>query len=622
MGYIPEDIIDEIRRRADIVDIIGAHVVLKKRGNDYWACCPFHQEKTPSFKVDSQRQNFYCFGCKKSGNVFHYVQETVNTDFVGAVEWLANRLGIVIPEGGAGDGGAAARRREWRDLGMRLLSDSAAWFRQNLRVPEAQVAREYLRSREIDDAAAEKFQLGYSYASWDALCAWAQRQGYGRDLLLATGLAVQKEGHDSVYDRFRDRLVFPIWDELGRVVGFSARVLDPSIKTSKYVNSPESEFFQKGAVLYALNFARQALKQSGHALICEGQLDVIACHRAGLCHAVAAQGTAFTMNHARLLKRSTTDAVLAFDADTAGEKAAQRTVALLHEVGVNVSVVMLPSGEDPDSVFRKGGADALQRMMSNSQPAVTYLYQQACAHHDIGRPEGLSAVVNEVLTAVKPIEDAVIRTAHCQWLSTQVKLPERVIFDALQALRTDRRDVALGEHAQPWAAKAKAMPVFQLPAGVSDQTLQALLDMALHHEEQARALADAEDIHELVPDTPLGQALLRVLAAVAQNEWSDAENELISHDLVRDPQVGAVLAQSHYPGHTTIAQPGAESGVEKRQRAYADCLQRLRMDRLNAEIETKKSLLATVAGDAAREVQGDLTALLMRKSQMRSDSRR
>lgn len=623
MAHIPEEIIDEIRRRADIIDVIGTTVSLQKRGNDYWACCPFHQEKTPSFKVDQQRQTYYCFGCKKSGNVFHFVQESINTDFVGAVEWLADRLGIVIPErgGGSGDAAAAAKRREWRDAGMRLLGDCAEWFRQNMATPQARQAHDYLQSREIDADAVARFQLGYSPDSWDTLCQWAQRQGYSPDLLLATGMAVQKEGHKTIYDRFRGRLMFPIWDELGRVVGFSARVLDPAIKTSKYINSPESEFFQKGSILYAFNFARQSLKQFGHALVCEGQLDVIACHRAGLTHAIAAQGTAFTANHARLLKRSANEVVLAFDADTAGEKAAQRTVALLHGAGMSVSVVTLPQGEDPDSVFRKGGASALQQIMSNSQPAVPYLFQQSSAHHDLARPEGLSAVVNDVLAAIKPIEDAVIRTAHCQWLSQQVNLPERVLFDALQALRSEHREFAMSSQATPWAAKPPAMPVFQAPVAASEQTLQALLDLILHHEAPARMLAAEQDVHEVIPDTPLGQALMRVLAAVDQNEWDDVEHELVQYDLVRDPLVGAVLAQSHFSGHTTIAAPGDAAVAEKHRQAYADCLQRLRLERLNAQIEARKAQLATASGDDARRLQGELMELLSQKSQLRGGKR-
>jgi DNA primase len=620
MAYIPEEIIDEIRRRADIIEVIGATVPLQRRGGDYWACCPFHQEKTPSFKVDQQRQTFYCFGCKKSGNIFHFVQENSNTDFVGAVEWLAARLGITIPErsgSGSGDAAAAARRRQWRDDGMRLLGDCAEWFRQNLARDDARIAQDYLRSRDIDAEAAAHFQLGYSPDSWDALNQWAQRQGYSQELLLGTGMVAQREGQTGVYDRFRGRLIFPIWDELGRVLGFSARVLDPSIKAAKYINSPETDFFQKGSVLYGFNFARQALKQFGHVLICEGQLDVIACHRAGLTHAVAAQGTAFTANHARLLRRSTNEAVLAFDADEAGEKAVQRTVALLHGAGISVSVVRLPQGEDPDGIYRKGGASALQQMMSNQQPAVSYLFEQSSARNDVTRPEGLGVVVNEILAAIRPIEDAVVRTAHCQWLSQQVELPERILFDALQAQRSEQRDVAGAGQRWSRAAKPAALPAFQAPVEASEQTLQTLLDLVLRHEAPAQLLAVEEDVHELVPDTPLGQALLMVLAAVDQHEWHDIEEQLVQQELVSDPLVGAVLAQSHFPGHSSIAKPADDKLAERHSQAYRDCLQRLRLERLNARIETKKEQLGKASGEEARQLQNELAELVAQKNQLR-----
>ncbi|HOG51364.1 MAG TPA: DNA primase, partial [Lentisphaeria bacterium] len=299
---IPEEFIEQLRQRTDIADVVGSFTQVKKRGSDHWACCPFHKEKTPSFKMDSQRQTFYCFGCKKSGNLFHFIQEMVNTDFVGAVHWLADRYGLTVPETRRrGDGAASEQRRQWREQGQKLLNEAADWYHHLLKQPEAEKARAYLQSREIDSEAIEKFNLGYCLDSWDALCQWASSRGYSPELLEATGLVSKKEGSTSFYDRFRDRLIFPIHDELSRVVGFSARILSPDAKAAKYVNSPESDFFQKSSVLYGLNHARTSLKTFGHALVCEGQLDVIACHRAGLSNAVAAQGTAFTENHARLL---------------------------------------------------------------------------------------------------------------------------------------------------------------------------------------------------------------------------------------------------------------------------------------------------------------------------------
>ena len=399
--HIPEEILDEIRRKADLAQIVGSFTELKKKGgDDLWACCPFHKEKSPSFKINQQRQVYYCFGCKKSGNIFHFVQEMVNTDFIGAVEWLANHLGIIIPAstGDSKSDAEAARKRQLREDGFRLLKETAVFYQKMLQQPEAEIARSYLRERGLVPDAINKFAIGYSPDSWDALGNWAATQGYSRDLLVQTGLSIRKEEQkEHCYDRFRGRLMFPICDELGRVVGFSARTLESHPQSAKYINSPESEFFQKGSILYGMHLARQEFKKAGTALVCEGQMDVIACHQGGLCHAVAAQGTAFTSMHATLLKKSTTHVTLAFDGDTAGSKATLRTITLLLEADIHTSVVTLPEQQDPDSIFRTGGAEALRQIIAGTEEAIPFVYRIACQQHNLQIPEEKSAAVTQIL---------------------------------------------------------------------------------------------------------------------------------------------------------------------------------------------------------------------------------
>ena len=650
MPPIPSEFIDQLRQRTDLVDIVGSFVPTKKRGADHWACCPFHKEKTPSFKIDSQRQTFYCFGCKKSGNLFHFIQEMVNTDFVGAVHWLADRYGLTVPETRQhGDQAGSEKRRQWREQGLKLLHETAEWFHHLLRQPEAAKARAYLQSREIDGDTIEKFGLGYCLDSWDALCQWAAARGYQPELLQATGLVAQKDGATSFYDRFRDRLVFPIHDELNRVVGFSARILSPDAKAAKYVNSPESDFFQKGAILYGLNHARASLKTLGHALVCEGQLDVIACHRAGLTNAVAAQGTAFTENHARLLKRSTNNVVLAFDADTAGDKAAHRTIAILHETGISVAVVSLPAGEDPDSIFRHGGAEALRSIMATTEPAVPWLLRRACETYDLDRPEGKSLIVGDVLAAIRPIADPVARTAHCQWLAEQLHLPENVLFDALNALqasyakhaepsrfRPDTNAPAPADAATPpTAAGAMAgprtlprLPAFTMPEE-NEKIWQTILDLVLHFEDLALRLADDTETTRLLPDTPLGMAIGRVLASVDQNAWADALDTLCHDDLIRHPTIGAVIAKSAFPYRpkpkAPAPAPARPFGVnaaeteemdivtEKTTQAYDDCRRRLLQAELLRLSQEKRLALETATGAEAQQLMRELTELNRRK---------
>ena len=624
MPHIPEEIIEEIRSRADIVQLVQQITPVHKRGNDYWACCPFHHEKTPSFKISPERQNYYCFGCKKSGNVFSFVKETVNTDFVGAVRWLADRLGITIPDSDEHgmSGAAAAQRRQWKDNCYRLLNDVAAWYHDNLKKPGAQPAVAYIGSRELDAEAVDHFMLGYSPDSWDATITWAKKQGYTQDQLLATGLAVQKENGSDCYDRFRGRLTFPIWDELGRVVGFSARVLDANAKTAKYVNSPETEFFQKGQLLYAYNFARQSFKNAGRALVCEGQLDVIACHRAGLTYAIAAQGTAFTEHHAQMLKRSTQNVTLAFDADTAGQKATVRTVALLHAQGLAVSVATLPEGDDPDSIFRRGGADALTAIMGATRPALHYLLDSFARSHDLSVPEQRAEVVMELLKAIQPIPDPVARAGHCQWLSQQLNIPENFIYDELKIVENAaQRNIAPPmPQIRQVSPQRNAMKPFAPMPTVNENTLQTLLALILKFEPLALQLQEADELEECLHDSPVGEAINTVLAHAQQGEWADAESLLASSKLSEVPAVGKILAQNDFISlvpHEGDSQEVIDGKYAKINQAFHDCIGKLQAGRLAQEIQKTREELLTAPPENRRELQEKLSQMIIEKKRLK-----
>ncbi|MBR6059053.1 MAG: DNA primase [Victivallales bacterium] len=621
MPHIPEEIIEEIRSRADLVELTSQLTAVKKNGNAYWACCPFHHEKTPSFKIDPQSQMFYCFGCKKSGNVFHFVQEIVNTDFVGAVQWLANRYGIDIPDVSSGSEKEQDSRRQWRENCLKLLNDAANWYHANLSLPEADAARRYLDSRGLDDDAVNHFRLGYSPDSWDGAVRWATRLGYTQEMLLATGITILKEDSRTPYDRFRGRLMFPIQDELGRVVGFSARVLDPDAKTAKYVNSPETDFFKKGRLLYAFNFARQAFKNSGRALICEGQLDVIACHRAGLTYAIAAQGTAFTEFHARMLKRSTNNVTLAFDADGAGRKATVRTMAILHAEGLAVDVVSLPDGEDPDSIFRKGGASALAAIMGQTTPAIPFLFQSLCTEHDRTKPDEMSVIVRELLEVIRPITDPVVKAGHCQWLAKQLHIPENVVLEELNIVDKSHRSDFEKPTAQmpPKPLAMNQMLPFRMQQ-VGDATLQVLLELILHFDFLAQELANNEEVTAWLPDTSLGLAVNMVLALTADGEWELAEQSIVNSDLSADPTVGKTLASSEYS--RLLPEEGDSENVLENKRAkvteaFQDCINKLRISDLDVKIAGLKQAMQSAAGEEVVQMQRELCELIGQKNALK-----
>lgn len=611
---IPEKTIDEVMRNADLVEVARSFLELKKlSGNDFAGCCPFHSEKTPSFHINAAKQVYHCFGCGAGGNIVTFVKAMVNTDYLGAMRWLANRYNIDMPECDDDGGGhsEALRRRRERDDGYRLLEDAAGWFASNLNLPEAEELRQYLAERGIDAETIRKYRLGYAPDAWRSLADWAHRRGVGDEALLAVGLVTRKpEKPDHCYDRFRHRLVFPICDELSRVVGFSARVFGANPpEGGKYVNSPESDFFHKGRILYGLNFARAHFRKCGWALICEGQLDVIACHRAGLVQAVAGQGTAFTQDHAVMLRRSGVPCVhLAYDGDAAGVKATIRTVGLLQQEGMQVMITQLPAGEDPDSVFRTGGATALQQMMSVTEPAIPFVFRMAKMIHPDNTPEDNSQVASEVLQAIATITDPVAAVGHCQWLAQQLRLPESLIQSQLavqrHALQDEKRNA--GRHGQPHPGmtplQRAANRQFSVPAAALDNrgalypALEMLLDLAIHSHNAARELCAHEELLAELPDEAATRVLLQLIAAVHDGEWPQMVRDLPMTEAVNDPLVSRIITRPQFEDLND-----ADGGMPELPAVYAtalnDCLGLLRKSRLSRQEHELSAQISQNPGD-------------------------
>src|SRR5712692_5594606 len=334
MPSIPAESIEQIAAANDIVEVIGSYFPLKRAGASFKALCPFHQEKTPSFTVSPQRQTFHCFGCGVGGSVFRFVMDYEHIDFPSAVRKLAARVGIPVVEG-RGPTGAEDRQHETRRTLLQLHGEAAAWFHENLIKKEfAEPARKYLKERGITAEIAKRWQLGYAPEEWDAFGSWAREHGYNTRDLIASGLVKTRDdaagmpGHTS-YDRFRGRIMFPICNDVGEVIAFGGRVLEKDAETAKYLNSPETPLFRKGNILFGLHKTTRGLIEANCAIVCEGQLDLITLFEAGITNVVAPQGTAFTESQARILKRFVDEAVLCFDADEAGQKAAERSLETL-----------------------------------------------------------------------------------------------------------------------------------------------------------------------------------------------------------------------------------------------------------------------------------------------------
>lgn len=579
-GPIPEQSIDDVRARTDIVELVGEHVTLKKRGRDFWGCCPFHREKTPSFKVSSEYQSFHCFGCGKSGNAFSFLMEFENLDFPAAVRVLAERVGIVIPERSNEDREEASRRRSRQEQLLEILDSAARWYAQLLQSEDGAPARQYLESRGVPGEVISDFGLGYARDAWDAVMQWASRRNYSAEMIEAAGLLSRNEEKDHCYDRFRGRLMFPIHDHLGRVVGFSGRTLNPEDKGAKYINTPEGELFHKSRLLYGLHRARRTFREHGFALVCEGQLDVIACHRAGLTNAVAPQGTAFTEDQAHMLKRFAAHVSFAFDADSAGQEAAVRSIQVALQANLETSAVHIPEGEDPDSILQAQGSEALAALVQQRLEGFDFLLQVARHEHPGNSPADTTAIVEDLLPALCALDNPVRQSAQISWLAKHIGVPEDAVRQAVdRRLRSNhkRQNRQAPPDAPPTDPGPRTMPHSrpQPPTGHAGAEVM-LLDLALRHGPVAHWLAENLPPEKL-SQTPVGKALNVVLAHTHQGEWTDAAHH-VSRDqhLAENPDVGRVLADTAFP------EPPPGENPEREKTKHRDMLHRAMNDAVRA----------------------------------------
>ena len=434
-AIIAKRVLEEIRHRSDIVDLVGTHLKLVRAGGSFKALCPFHKEKTPSFTVDPRRQSFHCFGCGVGGDVFAFVQQYENVDFIAAVKLLAERAGVPLEleEGEAGgvDKGALYRVHEGVSQFYRRCLDQMA---------SAEVARSYLTARDLQGGVVDDFAIGYAPKRWDALLQWGRKHKVKTEQLEACGLIMQSSRPNAdgrYYDRFRHRIMFPIRDAQSRIIGFSGRLLEDDDKAAKYVNSPETLLFKKSRVLYALDRARRPIVDAGVAIICEGQIDVIRCHQAGIANAVAAQGTAFTEDHARIVGRYADAVVLVFDSDTAGQDAAVKAAGVFMASGLAVRIAMLPDRADPDSFIRSQGADAFRRLIDEATSAVRFQIAALGRRERADTEVGGMRIARAVLDTISQSPNAVQRARLVQEAAEVLQLPETALNDELNA-RTRR----------------------------------------------------------------------------------------------------------------------------------------------------------------------------------------
>jgi DNA primase len=430
-GYIPHEFIDDLRDRVDIVEIVKNYVLLKKQGQNYIGLCPFHSEKTSSFVVSPHKQIFHCFGCGKGGNVFTFLMEKEVFTFPEAVSHLANYCGIPIPYEDKSP--EKAKRDALRERFYHINKLAADFFQKTLYKASGQKAIRYLQGRGLNEHICEKFLLGSAPDSWDKLSSYLLNEGVREDEILTLGLAVKSQKGNLV-DRFRNRLIFPIMDDRGRIIGFGGRVLDDS--QPKYLNSPETPLFNKGRQLYGLNLAKGSIRSSERAILMEGYMDVIAAHEYGITEAVGTLGTALTAEQGKLLMRYTYNAVICFDADAAGQEATMRGLDVLQQLGIKVGVMIMPEGKDPDEVLRKRGQNYFTELIHQACSLFEYKYLKLVEKHNKDSMSGKIEIIQELLPDMYKVQSPVERQGFIQMLAERLSFSEQAIHAEIKKFQT------------------------------------------------------------------------------------------------------------------------------------------------------------------------------------------
>ncbi len=405
--YYPDEVVEEVRLKNDIVDVVSGYVKLQKKGSSYFGLCPFHNEKSPSFSVSRDKQMYYCFGCGAGGNVFTFIMEYENYSFVEALKFLAERAGVELPEQEYSK--EAKRRADEKAVLLEINKLAAKYYYAQLKAPQGKTAYEYLKGRQLGDDTITAFGLGYSNKYSDDLYRYLKTKGYIDDILFKAGLISFDERHGP-YDKFWNRVMFPIMDANNRVIGFGGRVMGDA--KPKYLNSPETPVFDKSRNLYGLHRARTSRKP--YFLLCEGYMDVISLHQAGFTSAVASLGTALTPGHASLIKRYVNEVYLTYDSDEAGTKAALRAVPILKEAGITARVIRMDPYKDPDEFIKNLGAEAFEERIHKARNGFMFSLEMAEKNYDMGSPEGKTDFLKEAAKKLTLFEEEIERSNYIE----------------------------------------------------------------------------------------------------------------------------------------------------------------------------------------------------------------
>ena len=593
MAYSRDDI-DLVRDKTDLVDLASEITKVKRSGRSTMAVCPFHSEKTPSLSIDGARGLYHCFGCGKSGDVYRWVQETQSVDFAGAVEFLARRAGVTLkvdPE--------AAKRRNRRERLVEATELAVAFYTERLKsAPDAGSARSYLRSRGYDAEVVEHFGLGYSPDEWDQLVTHLRDSGVRDDVMVTAGLA-QRSRTNSLIDRFRGRVMFPVFDLRGDPVGFGARILEGD--GPKYLNTAESPIYHKSRLLYGLNWSKSEIVRRGESVVVEGYTDVIGMHMAGMPVAVATCGTALVEGHLDLLRRFSERVVLAFDADEAGAGAALRGFERSVPGDLDLRVATLPEGKDPADVIADGGADELETAIAGSVPLLAFRIDNELTKFDLSEPEARTRAVRSVAAVIGLHPDPVARHEYAVVVSRKTGVETKLVEQAIRgAMRSGSRGTISDE---PPDTGVGGEPVPTPPTARRPTEIE-LLRVMLANDERLSGVTTSEDLFANADTRLAYEVVAELIEGLAPGEVPD-----LGSAIGNDESPAAALLRETALDATPVADP-------------AELVVRLAVARIEDEIATTRASLQTI--DKATDEQGyselwsRLIALEQRRRELRS----
>lgn len=552
MGTISEESIKRVLEATDIVDLINSYIPLKRAGSAWKGVCPFHNDTRPSMTVNSVRQSFMCFACQTGGDALSFVMKYENIGFVDALRKLADRSGIILVEEKF-DAAEEHRKKKSRTLAD-INKMAAEYFHRLLRKsPAAAHARDYLNARGYGIDMAQRWNVGWSPAESSEFLQWARSRNIAPDLLVESGLASPNE-RGGLYARFRDRLMFPICNDRGDCVGFSGRLLREADNTGKYVNSPETPIFRKSRICFGLDRAQAGIRNAKKVLICEGQMDVIACHEAGVDFAVASQGTAFTPEHARLLKRRADKAVICFDADAAGIKAADKAFKALAAEGMDVQIVRLPSGDggkgdDPDSFIKREGAEAFRALVDVAEPFLASRIEWGRSQGRLRDASASASFALEISDLVSSVKDPVARDLAASDAATRLQTGLDTMRRSVHQAATENRPHRERDEAPDGLSDIRAA----VEPMVVERVVMTLCQLALQDRTLLELIADrVEDLVEPMEQLAGGVILKEILS-----KMPDTSSAASIHAFIRSlPADQALAVQAMHIDPVAIKEPG------------------------------------------------------------------